>query len=166
MRELRHDRLTQALAAACLLLALVALLPKLAARPGRVEVIQPLITVSIEGEVKAAGAYQLEFGARVADLLELAGGFTTAAARNLVALAAPLTDGQVVQVPAVSSSVGTTRVSVNSASLEELQALPGVGPVMAARIVAARPFNRVDDLLRVPGIGPATLARLRGSVAL
>lgn len=166
MRELRHDRLTQVLAAACLLLGVVALLPKVAARPGRVQVLQPLITVSIEGEVKAAGAYQLQFGARVADLLELAGGFTPAAARSLVALAAPLTDGQVIQVPAVASSSGTPRVSVNSASLGELQTLPGVGPVMAARIVAARPFNRVDELLRVAGIGPATLARIRHLLAL
>ncbi len=166
MRELRHDRLTQFLAAACLLLALMALLPKVAARPGRVQVLRPPITVSIEGEVKAAGSYQLEFGARVADLIELAGGFTSAAARSLVALAAPLTDGQVVQVPALTSSSGTPRVSVNSADITELQELPGIGPVMAARIVAARPFNRVDDLLRVPGIGPATLSRLRHLVAL
>lgn len=166
MRELRQDRLTQVLAAACLLLGLIVVFPKVAARPGRVTVVQPRITVSIEGEVKAAGAYQLEFGARVADLIEIAGGFTPGAARSLVALAAPLTDGQVVVVPAVASNRGTPRVSVNSASLTELQALPGVGPVMAARIVAARPFSRVDDLLRVPGIGPATLARLRPLVAL
>src|SRR5690606_15819140 len=115
MRELRHDRVTQMLACACLVLGLVALLPKLLALPGRVEVQRPPITVSIEGEVERPGAYEVEFGARVADLLELAGGFLPAAARSLVAQAAPLTDGQVVQVPALAAASGVSRVSVNSA---------------------------------------------------
>ncbi|MEZ0348015.1 MAG: ComEA family DNA-binding protein [Thermus sp.] len=52
-------------------------------------------------------------------------------------------------------------VSLNRASLEELESLPGVGPVLARRIVEGRPYGRVEDLLRVKGIGPATLERLR-----
>ncbi len=54
-----------------------------------------------------------------------------------------------------------TRVSLNRASLAELEALPGVGPELARRIVEHRPYLRVEDLLRVPGIGPKTLSRLR-----
>ena len=57
------------------------------------------------------------------------------------------------------------RVSVNRASLAELESLPGIGPALAARIVAGRPYAEVDELDRVRGIGPATLARLRGRVA-
>ncbi len=57
------------------------------------------------------------------------------------------------------------RVSLNRASLAELEALPGVGPELARRIVEHRPYLRVEDLLRVPGIGPKTLARLRPLVA-
>jgi len=52
-------------------------------------------------------------------------------------------------------------VSLNRASLEELEGLPGVGPVLARRILEGRPYARVEDLLRVKGIGPATLERLR-----
>ena len=59
------------------------------------------------------------------------------------------------------SSYREARVSLNRASLAELEALPGVGPALARRIVAHRPYLRVEDLLRVPGIGPKTLERLR-----
>lgn len=52
-------------------------------------------------------------------------------------------------------------LSLNTATLEELEALPGVGPVLARRILEGRPYGRVEDLLRVRGIGPATLERLR-----
>lgn len=53
------------------------------------------------------------------------------------------------------------RVDVNHAGLEELEQLPGVGPTLAERIIAARPFRRVDDLDEVDGIGPALIERLR-----
>jgi len=70
-------------------------------------------------------------------------------------------------VPAAAAA-GTDRprVSLNAGSLEELDALPGVGPVIARRIVENRPYDTLDDLLAVPGIGPATLERLRPLVGL
>lgn len=161
MSALRGGRLTQLLALACLALLVAVLAPKVLARPSAPEVVQPPIRVSIEGEVVSPGAYELEFGARVADLVELAGGLRSTAARALVQLAAPLTDGQSVQVPAVTASGGAERVSINSASLAQLESLPGVGPATAQKIADHRPYSRVDDLLRVPGIGPRKLEQLR-----
>lgn len=166
MAELRYDRLTQVLVLACLLLGAVALAPKLLARPGRLVVTQPQISVSVQGQVAAPGVYQLQFGARVADLLDAAGGFLPGAARGLVALAAPLTDGQVLQVPAQVSVSGSARVPVNSAPAELLLTLPGIGPALAARVIQHRPYSRIDDLLKVPGIGPRVLQRLRPLVGL
>src|SRR5690554_4105433 len=99
MAELRHDRLTRLRVLACLRLGAACLAPKLLAPPGRVVIERPLIRVSVEGQVAQPGVYELEFGARVSDLLQAAGGLLPSAARALVALAAPVTDGEVVQVP-------------------------------------------------------------------
>lgn len=166
MQELLRDRLTQALVVGCLLLGGAALSPRLLGRPARVSVISPDITVAVEGLVTNPGAYQLPFGARVQDLLQAAGGLLPGAARTLLSLAAPLTDGQVVQVPSVTTSSGAARVLVNSAPPDVLQSLPGVGPAIAQRILDHRPYSSIDDLLRVPGIGPRTLERLRPLVGL
>ncbi len=165
MRALRRDRLTQFLALGCLGLAAFVVAGAWA-RPVAPTLIQPGIGVSIEGEVAQPGAYELAFGARVSDLVDVAGGMLPAAARSLVRLAAPLTDGQVVVVPSLSVEGHAPRVSLNSASLGQLEALPGVGPATARRIVEHRPYSRVNDLLRVPGIGPKKLERLRQVVSL
>jgi competence protein ComEA len=91
-----------------------------------------------------------------------------------VNLAAPLADGQQLSVPRVSADgeaaavAGDGRVRLNLAGVEELETLPGVGPVLAERIVAYRqehgPFAVVEDLLDVPGIGEGKLAALRDAV--
>lgn len=162
--RISENVLTAVLLAACAFLAAAALVPRWMERPVPLRVEQPDLRVSVEGRVARPGPYRLPWGARVADLVAAAGGLTSGAARGLVPLADPLTDGEVVQVPGLAAPDGEARLSLNAASAAELTRLPGIGPTLAARIVAARPFERLDDLLRVPGIGPKTLAALRDMV--
>lgn len=162
----REPLLTGGLLAACAALLLTALLPRATVRAIPVEPLGEQVTVVAEGAVRDPGRYTLSWGARVEDLVERAGGLAPDAARELVAWARPLTDGARVVVPRQQSAAGEARVSVNDAPPIRLERLPGIGPALAQRIVAARPFARVDDLLRVRGIGPVTLERLRPHVTL
>ncbi len=164
--RLGENALTALLLAACVALAAGTLIPRWMEHPAPLRVERPRLTVSVEGAVPHPGVYRLPWGARVQDLVGAAGGLLPSAARELVALADPLTDGEVVQVPGARSPAGDTRVRLNEASIDELTRLPGIGPALARRIVAARPFATLDELLRVPGIGPKTLAALRARVRL
>lgn len=116
-------------------------------------------------------------GTRIADAVAAAGGATGKADITLVNLAAPLADGEEVLVPAHGAADAaaaggepspTAPLDLNTASAEQLDALPGVGPTTAQRIVAYRqehgPFRSVDELEGVPGIGPSKLAQLKGLV--
>ena len=135
------------------------------------------LTVDVAGAVRRPGLYRFEHGSRVADAIARAGGLTPRAERTAVNLAAPLADGEQVLVaargsPAVGGAgalTGTTGpVSLSSATAEQLDALPGVGPVTAQKIVTYRqahgPFTSVDGLDAIPGIGPARIAELQGLV--
>jgi competence protein ComEA len=127
------------------------------------------LLVHVAGEVHRPGVVRLAPGTRVVDAIEAAGGATRSAVLAGINLAAPLIDGSQIIVPSAldqrSGSSGDGLVHVNTASTVELETLPGVGPVMAGRIVSHREqhgqFAVLEDLLDVPGIGEATLARLR-----
>ena len=164
---LSENALTALLTGVCLAGGALAVAPRAIVRPAPLVVEQPPLEVAVLGEVARPGVYRLPFGSRVEDAVAAAGGLLPTAAPDLVRLAAPLTDGRSVHVPAAAAA-GTDRprVSLNAGSLEELDALPGVGPVIARRIVENRPYDTLDDLLAVPGIGPATLERLRPLVGL
>jgi competence protein ComEA len=137
----------------------------------------PRLFVHIVGAVRRPGLFRLRDGARVADALTRAGGPTRKADLSAVNLAAPLADGQQVVVPrrsppGVAPVTGTpaagAKVSLASATVEQLDELPGIGPVTAQKIVDWRaahgPFRSVDDLDDVPGIGPARIEQLRDLV--
>jgi competence protein ComEA len=133
----------------------------------------PALVVHVAGAVRQPGLYRLAEGKRVADAVARAGGATAPADTAAINLAAPLADGMQVIVPsrvagAAGGSAGAAvpgRVSLSSASAAELDALPGVGPVTAQKIVDYRAahggFRSVDDLDAIPGIGPARVEQLR-----
>ena len=141
---------------------------------GEVAETSATVVVSVVGLVARPGLVTLPSGARVADAIEAAGGLLPEADPASVNLAAVVDDGQQIAVgvpgaPIVDGGAGTPqqpggRVDLNTATAAELDTLPGIGPVLAERIVAYRtaegPFRSVDELEDVPGIGPTIAAEL------
>jgi competence protein ComEA len=137
------------------------------------------LVVDVAGAVRRPGLYRLSGGSRIADAVARAGGATPTAVLDGVNLAAPLADGEQVVVPAKGSATAAAGapagaspaagpVSLSTATAEQLDALPGVGPVTAQKILDYRTkhgaFHSVDELDAVPGIGPARLDQLRDLV--
>ena len=151
---------------------------------GEIEAAAPArLVVHVVGAVRRPGLYRLLHGARIADAVRRAGGATRRADLSLVNLAAQVSDGAQVVVPrrvTVSAAPGGEaagvgaastggQVHLNTATIEQLDELPGIGPVTAQKIVDYRQqhgaFSSVDDLDAIPGIGPARLEQLRELVA-
>jgi len=136
----------------------------------------PSLVVHVVGAVRRPGLFTLRDDSRVADALTRAGGPTRRADLTAVNLAAPLADGQQVLVPVrlapgagpAATPASGARVSLAVATVEQLDELPGIGPVTAQKIVDYRtahgPFRSVEDLDDVPGIGPARIEQLRDLV--
>lgn len=136
----------------------------------------PGVRVSVKGAVAAPGIYNLGAGSIVQDALDAAGGILPQADVSRLNLAAALSDGQEIRVPAQTPTAapGTPTpeppdaggiVNLNTATLQELETLPGIGPVLAQRIIDYReangPFQSVEDLLKVKGIGASLLEKIR-----
>lgn len=142
------------------------------------------VVVHVAGAVARPGIYRVAASARVDDAVTAAGGTTPEADLDAVNLAAKVTDGDRVFVPRkgqvpppVVAPVGATEgatpsgpVNLNTATIEQLDTLPGVGPTTAQAIIAWRQqhgaFRSVQDLLEVRGIGPAKLESLRDQVTV
>jgi competence protein ComEA len=150
------------------------------------------LVVYVSGEVVTPGVYTLPLGSRVADAVAASGGFTDKANREGINLAARVGDEQHISVPRLGETTGaqvsntpggtseaggiTTgeptavvaapgKININTASAGQLVELPGIGEVLAQRIITEReangPFKSVDDLVRVPGIKEGIIAQLR-----
>jgi competence protein ComEA len=150
---------------------------------GEVPVAATKLVVYVVGAVRRPGVYRLGEGTRVEDAVIRAGGTTPKADLIGVNLAAPLVDGEQVFVPvrlpaAVAAAEGAPvpgggsapagPVQLSVATVEQLDTLPGVGPITAQKIVDYRSahgaFRSVDDLDEVPGIGPSRVEQLRDLV--
>lgn len=135
----------------------------------------PLL-VHVAGAVRHPGLVALPAGARVIDAITAAGGPTGSADQGAINLAARVTDGQQVVVPkrgaapagSAAAPAASAPISLSTATAEQLETLPRIGPALAARIVAYRDahggFSSVDELGEVGGIGPKTLAGLKDLV--
>jgi competence protein ComEA len=155
-----------------------------AAPPTETAAASAVVVVDVVGAVRRPGLYRLGQGARIADAVARAGGATAKAELALINLAAPLADGEQVVVPkrgaaapsAAPSGAGASTgvpssgpVHLSTATPEQLDSLPGIGPVTAQKILDYRQkhgaFTSVDELDAVPGIGPARLDQLKDLVA-
>ncbi len=155
------------------------------------------IAVHVIGAVPRPGLYEFAEGARVQDAIDAAGGLLTSANVDSINLAAFLEDGQQLTIPYKSgqeppppevggnggldlpgateepvASVGNENelININTASLEELDSLPGIGPSLAQRIVDYRdqngPFATIEDILNVSGIGPSTFDQIKDLITV
>lgn len=173
---------------AILLPALLAAGLIIAASPPRGEPVELLpaptaapLWVQIDGAVSAPGLYRFDPGSRVADALKAAGGLAPSAAANRVNQAALLKDGDQIVVPEVGEELPVNQASeiapaplrfqpgqkidLNTATLEELMQLPGIGETKAERVITYREahsgFRSIDEIQEVEGIGPETFERLK-----
>jgi competence protein ComEA len=150
------------------------------------------IAVDVTGAVVRPGLYNFPKGSRVQDAIDAAGGTVLEADTSSLNLAARLEDGQQLAIPYkggvapteslfTSSSPNPTATStgsesqgdlinINTATVDELDSLPGVGPTTAQKIVAYRdlngPFTKIEDIVNVPGIGPATFDDMKSLITV
>ena len=141
------------------------------------------ILVHICGEVVKAGVYEVGEGSRIIDLIKTAGGETEEACIDSLNLAQEVFDGQKIYVPSleevasgelhISLESSTDQeysilVNINTAAMEQLESLPGIGPVTAGKIIQYRekygPFKRKEDLMNVSGIGAKKFEQIKGLI--
>ena len=138
----------------------------------------PMLVIDVQGEVKTPGVYELPINSRVNDAIKSAGGANKSADLSYLNQARILKDGEQIYVEKkVYASVGTNRKSsttfngilnINRATAKELDKLPGIGPVIASRIIEFRKvngaFQSIDDLRKVQGIGASTLEKFKSKI--
>jgi len=139
------------------------------------------ITIYISGEIMQPGLYRLPPGSRVNDAILAAAGFSEDANSEALNLAEILEDGEKVDVPGIQKPLSTesiTRsanqpislVNINSAMVNELDSLPGIGPITAQAIIDYRdangPFKKIEDIVDVPRIGQVTFDNIKDLITV
>lgn len=136
------------------------------------------IIIDVSGAVKSPGVYTVPYGSRVSDAIAIAGGFSDDADMETIALrinqASILSDGAKLYIPkkttgnsavSVSSSLSTV-VSINTASQKDLEALSGVGPVTAQKIIDNRPYTKLEDLVAKKVLSASLFDKLKNQLTL
>jgi len=143
---------------------------------------RPLV-VQVCGAVVREGVYRLDPGDRMLTALQLAGGSRDGADLAAINLAEVVKDGQKIVVPFRDhQNIGASergksekqgirnnqdrKININTASVQELDELPGVGPATARKIIEARPFSKIEDLLKIPRFGKSKLDKLKDRITI
>lgn len=134
------------------------------------------IAIDVRGAVATPDVIYLDPGDRMIDVVEAAGGLTSDADRALINLSSRVNDGQVITIPTIAGADLTTDsnqsglININTASADELKQLPGIGDVLANRIIAYREFNgpyqTVDDLTNVEGVSSTLVDSIRDLITV
>lgn len=145
----------------------------------KIEKENSLIMVHISGEVYHPGIYELVLGDRVVDAVNMAGGLTKQADLDKINLAKKINDEDKIYIPVIGEELpitvemvvngqGSDKININVASSVELQSLPGIGEVIAGRIIEYRKttkFNSIEDILDVSGIGEAKFESIKEMIS-
>ena len=129
-----------------------------------------MLIVYVSGAVATPGVYAVPDGSRIETAVQAAGGLIPGADKSNINLATLLTDGQQINVPGVveTSHVIVGRVNINTATVADLDGLPGIGPTTAQAIVDYRlqngPFQVIQDIQKVQGVGPATFENIKNFI--
>ena len=138
-------------------------------RPVSIELVSPTTKqVEIKGEVMQPGVYTLKWEDTMDDLITMAGGFTENADTTSISLVRIVQDKEVIVIPTWSEK-SMEKISINRATTEQLQTIPGIGPAMANRIIEYRestPFKTLEELMNVKGIGNKTFEKMLPYICL
>lgn len=138
-------------------------------RPVSLDRVNPTTkTVEIKGEVYEPGVYTLKWEATLKDLIELAGGLTEVADTASISLNQNVLDQEVIVIDTLNEN-SQARISINNASLEELDTLPGIGPALAQRIIDYRSntrFTSLEQIKEVKGIGDKLFEKIKELIVL
>ena len=131
-----------------------------------------LLTGYVSGAIATPGVYTLPEGSRVEAAVKAAGGLAPGAEVNNINLAMQVTDGEQINIPGIvdTSHVNAGRVNINTATLDELDTLPGIGPTTAQAILDYRlehgSFQVIQQIQNVPGVGAATFANIENYISV
>ena len=131
---------------------------------------QPNISIFISGAIENPGVYELPPNSRIEDVIAMAGGFSAGADSDAVNLAAFIKDGMQIDIPLQGEIEVSNKVNINTASISNLDSLPGIGPTTAQNIIDYRNknglFNSIEDIQGVLGIGVTTYEKIKNQITV